>query len=227
MIRERRCAATGLSLSDDKLIRFAVSPDGVLVPDVAAKLPGRGVWVFADRQSIEAATRKGSFARSLKGPVKAPENLADQTEALLARRCLDLLGLTRRAGAIAIGAQQVEQAIRAKPALVLVEASDGAADGREKLQKLHLGLWKRPPLTVGCFSAEELGMALGRDRVIHACLLQERMAQGWAVEIGRLSGFRAIVPGSWPDSWRGLGLGDADAGPRPAAAPSETPSDDI
>ena len=226
MLRERRCVATGQSLPEAKLIRFALAPDGLLVPDVAAKLPGRGVWVSSDRESIEAAVRKGGFARSLKAPVRAPENLADQVEALLARRCLDLLGLTRRAGAIAIGAQQVEDAIRARPALILVEASDGAADGREKLQKLHVGLWKRPAPTVGCFTAAELGMALGRDRVIHACLLQERMAQGWAVEIGRLSGFRAIVPGSWPDSWRGLGLGDADAGPRLAAAPSETASDD-
>src|SRR5262249_38367716 len=135
---------------------------------------------------------------------------ADQTEALLAKRCLDHLGLMRRAGALAIGATQVDAAIRAKPALALVEASDGAADGRGKLHALHVGLWGEPPI-VGCFKAEELGMALGRDRVIHACLLQERMALGWAAEIGRLSGFRAIVPGSWPDSWRGLGLGGADA----------------
>ncbi|MES1199491.1 MAG: RNA-binding protein [Pseudomonadota bacterium] len=225
-VRERRCVATGQSLPEHLLVRFAVGPGDVLVPDVAAKLPGRGAWVSADRQSLESAIRKGGFARSLKGPVKVPDGLVEQTEALLAKRCLDHLGLMRRAGALAIGATQVEAAIRAKPAFALVEASDGATDGREKLQALHIGLWKRAAPRVGCFSGEELGMALGRDRVIHACLLQERLAQGWAAEIGRLSGFRAIVPGSWPDSWRGLGLGDADAGPRPVTASSRTTSDD-
>ncbi len=204
-----------------------MGPNDVLVPDVAAKLPGRGVWVSADRQSLETAIRKGGFARSLKGPVKVPEGLVDQTEVLLARRCLDFLGLMRRAGALAIGATQVEQAIRSGPVRALVEASDGAVDGREKLQALHIGLWGAPAPGVGCFTAEELGMALGRDRVIHACLLQERMALGWAAEIGRLSGFRAVVPSSWPDSWRGLGLGDADAGSQGSAlAPSETTSED-
>ena len=209
--RERRCVATGQSLPEHLLIRFAVGPNGTLVPDVAAKLPGRGVWVAANRQAIEDARRKGAFARSLKGPVQVPESLADQTEALLHRRCLELLGLARRAGAVAIGATQVEQAIRARPALARIEAADGAADGREKLQALHKGLWGAAPFTIGAFGGEELGMALGRDRVIHACLLQERMAQAWSAEIRRLSGFRAIVPGSWSDSPRGLGLGDADA----------------
>ena len=97
----------------------------------------------------------------------------------------------------------------------LIEAADGAEEGREKLMSLHIGLWGRPPAAVGCFSAADLGVALGRERVIHACLLQERLAMGWAAEIGRLAGFRAIVPGSWPDSWRSVswGLGGADAGP--------------
>jgi hypothetical protein len=80
--------------------------------------------------------------------------------------------------------------------------------------RLHIGLWGRPAAAIGCFSAADLGVALGRERVIHACLLQERLASVWAAEIGRLSGFRPIVPASWPTPWRslGLGLGGADAG---------------
>lgn len=213
--RERRCIVTHQSDSDAHLIRFAPAPDGAVVPDVAAKLPGRGAWVRADRASVEQAACKGAFARAFKTQVKVPADLAGLTESLLARRCLDHLGLARRAGAIAIGATQVEAAIRGKPAFTLVEAADGAAEGREKLMSLHIGLWGRPPPAVGCFFAAEMGVALGRERVIHACLLQERLALGWAAEIGRLAGFRAIVPSSWPDSWRSVswGLGGADAGP--------------
>jgi len=182
---------------------------------VAAKLPGRGAWVSANRASIEQAAKKGAFARAFKAQVKVPAGLADSVEAQLARRCLDQLGMARRAGAIAIGATQVEAAIRTKPALMLIEAADGAHEGREKLMSLHIGLWGRPPAAVGCFSAEELGVALGRERVIHACLLQERLAEAWAAEIGRLAGFRTLVPASWPTPWRsfGLGLGGAETGP--------------
>jgi predicted RNA-binding protein YlxR (DUF448 family) len=221
---ERRCIASGESQAEARLIRFALSPDGVVTPDVASKLPGRGAWVRADRESLNLACRKGAFSRAFKAEAKiVAENLAEQTEALLARRCLDQLGLARRAGALALGATQVEGAIRARPAFLMVEAADGAEEGREKLMSLHIGRWGRPAAAVGCFSAADLGVALGRERVIHACLLQERMALAWAVDIGRLAGFRAIVPGSWPDSWRtvGWGLGGADAGSRGARARGE------
>lgn len=216
--RERRCIVSQQSLPEARLIRFALAPDGAVTPDVAAKLPGRGAWVSANRASTEIAGRKGAFARAFKAQVRTAADLGDQVEAQLARRCLNLLGLARRAGALAIGATQAEAAIRAGAAKLLVEASDGAEEGREKLMSLHIGLWGRPPAAVGCFTGEELGVALGRERVIHACLLQERLALGWAAEIHRLSGFRAIVPSSWPDSWRsvGWGLGGADAEPETA-----------
>jgi len=217
-IRTRKCAASGEILPESRLIRFALGPDKSLVPDLAAKVPGRGVWVEARRDRIEQARKKGGFARSLKAELKISDDVADLTEALLFKRCLDHLGLIRRAGALAIGQSQVEAAIRKAPVWLSIEASDGAEDGRTKLANLYFGLWSRHPAMVGCFSAAELGMALGRDRVIHACVLQERLARAWAAELSRLSGFRAIVPDSWPESWRSVGLGLGDAGAEPSGS---------
>jgi len=188
-----------------------LGPGDVLVPDVAAKLPGRGVWVTATREALAKAIKTGAFAKSLKAHTKAGPDLIEQTEALLARRCLELLGLGRRGGAIALGATAVEAAIRERPPYMLIEAADGEADGRERLVRLAYGLWRVEPPLCGAFLAAELGMALGRDRVIHACLLQERLALLWTAELGRLSGFRAIVPSSWPPSWRTRRLGPSDS----------------
>lgn len=198
-------------LPEERLVRFVLGPEDRIVPDVAAKLPGRGVWVRAERAAIERAVKRGGFARSLKQQAEAPRDLADQVESLLARRCLDLLGLMRRAGALAAGFDKVEAAIRRARPHALIEASDGAADGRDKLFRLALGLWGALPHVSAAFAAAEMGVALGRDHVVHAVVLDERMAQRWAAEIGRLSGFRAIVPASWPDSWR------APEGGRPGA----------
>ncbi|MGE3301960.1 MAG: RNA-binding protein [Hyphomonadaceae bacterium] len=192
--RERRCVVTGDTPPEADLVRFALSPDGVVTPDVAAKLPGRGAWARADRETVMTAVKRNAFARAFKAAVKAPSDLADAVEAALARRCLDILSMGRKAGAITFGFDQVEAALRGGPVHGLIEAADGAADGREKLRRAAGG---RPIAMVGCFTAAELGMALGRDRVVHACWLQERMARLWAVEIGRLSGFRAVTPESW------------------------------
>jgi len=211
-VRERRCVATGETLPEASLVRFVLGPGDVLVPDVAAKLPGRGVWVTSTREALARALKTGAFAKSLKAQAKAPADLADLTESLLARRCLELLGMARRGGAIALGATAVEAAIRERAPYMLIEAADGEADGRERLVRLAYGLWRAEPPLCGAFQAAELGMALGRDRVIHACLLQERLALLWTAELGRLSGFRAIVPSSWPPSWRTRRLGPSTTG---------------
>ncbi len=178
-------------------MRFAIAPDGGVYPDVAAKAPGRGVWIKADRASVDLAVKKGAFPRGFKGEAKPPLELSDLTQAALARRCLDLLGMGRRANALAAGFQQVEEAIRRARPFGLIEAADGGEDGRERLYRLHCGLWGEPRFLVGCFTAAELGVALGRAHVVHACWLHERLAERWASEIGRLSGFRAILPAGW------------------------------
>jgi predicted RNA-binding protein YlxR (DUF448 family) len=201
--RERRCIVTGETPEESKLLRFALAPDGRVVPDVLAKAPGRGAWILSQRTHVEKAVRGNLFARAFKTRAEPAKDLADSAEAALAARCLSILGLGRKAAAIAIGFDQVDGAIRATRPLGLIEAVDGSADGRGKLLALARGLWSDDPPLVGCFSGVEIGVALGRDRVIHACWLQERMARLWAGEIARLAGFRAITPDGWGiGSWR-------------------------
>jgi predicted RNA-binding protein YlxR (DUF448 family) len=218
---ERRCIATLQRQPQGRMIRFVLSPDGEATPDLAARLPGRGAWVTASREALDLAVRKGAFSRAFKTQAKAPAGLPDQVETLLARRVLDMLGLAKRSGDLILGFEQVREWIRAERPGCLIEASDGAADGRSKL----LGLLKAAHaadeagpgfvdvagLVAGCFSAGELGMALGRERVIHACLKQGRFADAWMGELARLSGFRRL----WPAEWRFVDAGPADAGHRP------------
>jgi len=183
--RERRCVATGEVKPEGLLLHVALAPDGTLVPDLAAKLPGRGGWVSADRASINLAGRKRLFSRAFEQPVTAPDDLADRFEALLQTRALSLLGLSRRAGTLAMGYDGARR----------IEASDGARDGRAKLDRLaaaaHPGL-----KTAGCFTAEAIGGALGRTGIVHAVLGQGPEAVAFGAVIGKLAGFREIDPGA-------------------------------
>ena len=194
--RERRDIVTGEVMDETRLIRFVPGPEGVVTPDLARKLPGRGLWVAADRASVETAVRKGLFARAAKAKVAAPSDLAGLVEGLLKRRLLSGLGLARRAGDLASGFEKVSAAIAAGRAAWLVEASDGAADGRRKL----LGKTrKQSPATpiFGVFNAEELGLALGAENVIHTAFLAGRAADRWTQDAHRLSGFCPLLPESW------------------------------
>ena len=78
----------------------------------------------------------------------------------------------------------------------LIEASDGAADGRRKILNVARKSPK-PPQLCGLFDAEELGLALGAENVIHTAFLAGRGADRWTNDVRRLSGFRPLLPESW------------------------------
>jgi predicted RNA-binding protein YlxR (DUF448 family) len=194
--RERRDIVSGEVMEEPQLIRFVPRPDGVVVPDLARKLPGRGLWVAADRTSVETAAKKGLFARAAKAKLSAPPALADQVEMLLKRRLLSGLGLARRSGDLTSGFEKVSAAISSGRAAWLIEASDGAPDGRRKMLA-QVRKQPRPPGLFALFTAEELGLALGLENVIHTAFLAGRAADRWALDVQRLSGFCPLLPESW------------------------------
>jgi predicted RNA-binding protein YlxR (DUF448 family)/ribosomal protein L30E len=194
--RTRMCVVSRALRPERDLVRFVVGPEGRPVPDLAAKLPGRGIWVTASRGDVDAAVRKQAFARSQKSFVRSAPALADDVERLLVRRCLNYLGLAARAGELVFGFDQTKAALTRRPVVALIEASDGAADGRDKLLRLAAHL-DEPPVLVAAFTGGELGLALGRDYVVHAALEKSGLAAKFLAEIRRLSGFRRICPADW------------------------------
>jgi uncharacterized protein len=183
---ERRCLVTREVGERDRMIRFVLDPAGRVVPDVDGRLPGRGMWLSADRNVLNKALAANLFARAARARVQVAADLADQVERLLVGRALDCLGLARRAGQVALGFDQVRACLRSSSAGVLIAAADGAADGQRKLRRLAPDL---PVITA--FSRAELGAALGREGIVHAVVAPGGLAGRLMSNVRRLAGFRA------------------------------------
>jgi len=196
---QRRCIASRESGPTDRLIRFVLGPDAQVVPDLAAKLPGRGVWVTADRALVEKAVAKKLFSRAFKAQAAAPADLADRLEALLAGRLIDLIGLARRAGQAVTGFEKVRAKLKDGSAGALVQASDGAQDGKTKVARLAREVPK-----IEVLNSKELGLAFGRDFAIHAALDRGGIADRVIAEATRLGGLRLVgrysEPAGEPDT---------------------------
>lgn len=189
----RRCLADGVTRPVETMIRFVVSPDGVVVPDVAGRLPGRGFWLSARRDAVKTACAKKLFAKAARSSVVVAAELDAEIERLLVRRCLDLIGMGRRAGQAVVGFEKVRGYLRGAGAGVILAASEGAANGREKIAALAPGV----PV-IELFSGDELGAALGRGHAVHAVLAPGPIADKLLSEAARLAGFRspgAVEPG--------------------------------
>ncbi|TMV73185.1 RNA-binding protein [Thioclava sp. BHET1] len=187
---ERRCIATGEVQPKAGLIRFVIGPEGEVVPDILGRLPGRGIWVSADPAALKKAMSKGLFARSARQPVKVPDNLAGEVETALARRVVDLVSLARKAGEAVTGYEKVKDWLVKGRAQVLIQASDGSERGKAKLH---------PPVGknrfIGCLTAQELGLAFGREHAIHGALGAGGLTTRVVEEAARLAGLRGRIGG--------------------------------
>jgi hypothetical protein len=181
----RRCLATRAVRPKAVLLRFVVGPDGTLVPDLAGRLPGRGLWITPERDIMALAAAKNLFAKAARERVVVPSDLVDRVVLLLLRDLLDRLGLARRAGQAVAGFEKVRALLVEGAAGLLFAACDGAADGRRKLRLLAADV----PL-VECLSSAELAAALGRDTVVHAAVRQGSFAERLAMAAVRLEKMR-------------------------------------
>ncbi len=185
----RRCIASGELRPKAELIRFVADPGGTVVPDLAGRLPGRGLWLSPRREHLERACARNLFAKAAKAPLRVPEDLPARVEALLSRRCLDLIGLAKRAGQAVSGYQRVASRLASGGVAVLLAAVDTAEDGRRKL-RAAARTQNPAPRVVEVFTAEELGRALGQAARAHVAIAPGGFAERLAMEATRLSGLR-------------------------------------
>jgi hypothetical protein len=170
----RTCIVTREALPAERLIRFVAAPDGAVVPDLRRRLPGRGVWVTADAESVRTAERKRLFSRGFGEEVKVEPGLADRVTGLLREASLSALSLARKAGALVTGFTKVESALASGEVVALIHAAEAGGDGVAKLEsaaRRRLGTAAGDLPVIRIFDGGELDLAIGRTNVIHAALL--------------------------------------------------------
>jgi len=187
---QRRCIVTRATGDRAKMIRFVVGPERQIVPDLAAKLPGRGMWLSARHDVLETARAKGAFARAARGSVTVPADLAAVIRAGLVRRVTDQLGLARRAGQAVSGFAKAREWVTLGRAAGVIQADDGSVEERARLLSGARAIWVAWPLP-----AAALGAVFGRDHAVHVAVAPGRLAEALLNEVERLSGMsgQAIV----------------------------------
>jgi uncharacterized protein len=182
---ERRCILTGERADAASLVRLAISPDGLVLPDVRGKAPGRGAWLGVSRVELDAAGMgklRGALARAFKGaPLTIPDDLGARIESQLAAASMDRLGLEAKASYLLTGSEKIAKAARAGQVALLLHASDSSADGRGKLdQAWRVGMEAEGSGQGGLIlpvDREALSMALGRQNAVHAAILGKAAAK--------------------------------------------------
>ncbi|MBI1244698.1 MAG: RNA-binding protein [Alphaproteobacteria bacterium] len=180
----RRCIVSGRTGPRASFVRFVLGPDSTVVPDLAGKLPGRGLWVSADAGSIRRAADKNAFAKAARASAKVPADLPERVGQLLTRRAIETLALCRRAGQAAQGFEKTKEAIAKGRCGLLVAASDGSPAERARIGGAGI------PVASG-LTAVEMGEAFGREHAVHAAIASGNLAERLREDLARLAAYRA------------------------------------
>jgi hypothetical protein len=183
-LAERKCLISQGSSPKSGLIRFVTSPDGVVVPDILEKLPGRGYYVSANKKVLEEALKAKVFSHGAKIQVTVPEGLIYEIDRQLARRVVDLVSIARKAGKAVTGFEKVKGWLADGRAKILLQASDGSERGKDKLWTPEGGRF------FGCLNSQELGLAFGRGHAIHAAISPGGLSLRVVNEAEKLRGLR-------------------------------------
>jgi predicted RNA-binding protein YlxR (DUF448 family) len=215
---ERTCVVTREAKPVDALIRFVVAPDGSIVPDLKRKLPGRGVWVTADKTSVATAVKKHLLEKAFEGKVTVDSALAERVDDLLLAAAAGALALARKAGGLIAGFGKVESALASEPVIALIHAAEAGADGVAKLQGAARRRFGESGLPViRSFGGEQLDLAFGRTNVIHAALLAGPAGANVLARVQDLVRYRGnegLPDGSFGRSFDALTeVNDLSAGP--------------
>jgi predicted RNA-binding protein YlxR (DUF448 family) len=193
----RQCAVSRAHAEPNELIRFVAGPEGQIVPDLARRLPGRGVWVGATRDLVRTAIQRKVFSRSLKQPVSVADDLDQLIERLMARRLAEAISLANKAGLLVTGFAKVEERLDKGQVTVLIHASDGAPGGATKLDRkfqASAGPEIFEQAVVKELTGPELDLAIGRSNVVHAAASEGGASLRILQEAARLRRYRSGEP---------------------------------
>lgn len=186
-LAERMCIVTREVRDESRLIRFVRGPNGFAVPDIARKLPGRGVWVGLSRNLVAEAVRKRLFSRGFGADTQADPGLPDLTGDILRKAAASYLSLAKKAGEAVTGAAKVADMVGTGRARIVLHALEAAANGRAKIDSRGTGEVE----TITFFTSSEMDLAFGRTNVIHAAVARGGLADKLLAAVRRVELYEA------------------------------------
>lgn len=194
-------------------MRFALSPQKTVTPDLRCKLPGRGLWLKADRATIVEAIKKNSFARGFREKALVSDDLVDMIEKLTRIDALHTLSLANKAGHVITGYEKIKRALAKGNVKWLLHAMEASRNGSDKLDR-YFGPTRQerededdlastaprktgdpidhknvPGILSALFTGDELSLALGRPNVIHIGLKPGAMAKRFTFALQKCGAF--------------------------------------
>ncbi|MBF0294228.1 MAG: DUF448 domain-containing protein [Magnetococcales bacterium] len=181
----RRCAITRNRRPREALLRFVADGTGLLIEDLAGRLPGRGIYVLPEAARVTALLTRHKMVGEQQDAVLA------RLAAGLTKRLLDALGLAKRAGGCVTGQREVEALLKHARKPLLLLATDAGAGARERLE--HATQGKEEVEVLEILNQEQLGTIRGGRSVAVAAVTNPGLGERIRIDAARWRSFMQVA----------------------------------
>ena len=171
-------------INKDDFIKISLSPDNKLIPDLSDKLPGKSVWLPADKALIVDILRKEDLKTYFGVSKIFSSDLVSLIETVLRKRILSSISMTKKTGALAIGLDAIKtQLIQKRHCLIIV------AKGAKSLAGKSFFVSKNISVFESLLEQRDLEKSTGKINVKYVGIFSKNFKKTIQVDLNKLKGF--------------------------------------
>ena len=172
------------SINKDNFIKICLSPDNILIPDLCDKLPGKSVWLPADKALIVDILRdedlKTYFGIS---KIYSPD-LVSIIEMVLRKKIVSSISMTKKSGVLAVGLDAIKaQLIQNSHCLIIVAMGAKGLANKSYFASENVSVFE------GLLEQKDLEKSTGKINVKYVGVFSKNFKKTIQVDLNKLKGF--------------------------------------
>ena len=183
LCEKKMCHITKKMHPSEVMIRFVLSPSNVFTLDLFNEFDGKEFYVLASRKIL---VKMKDFASNKFGRDFQQENLISRIDSILLKRIVSLIALSRKAGKVIIGHEQIQRYLLTNKIELLLQARDGSEN-----RKKNLTLPRSQTSRINCLNRKELGIPFRRDAITNVGFLKSSFTNPLIFDTARLGNLRS------------------------------------
>ena len=184
MVLNKKIFLNSSSINKDDFIKICLSPDNKLIPDLRDNLPGKSVWLPADKTLIDDILRKGDLKTYFGVSKIFSPDLISIIEVILRKKILSSISMAKKSGVLAIGLDAIKtQLIQKRHCLIIV------ARGARSLADKSFFVSKNISVFESLLEQKDLEKSTGKINVKYVGIFSKNFKKTIQVDLNKLKGF--------------------------------------
>ena len=149
---------------DNQMIRFIISDDNFLIPDLYNNFKGKEFFVKSSKEELKIFSENINERYT---KLFNKNNIVEVIENIILKHIIGIIGLARKAKKVVIGFDEIKIQLKKNKVYLLLQAESFS---KKRERQINLPVYQKCKLN--CLTKEELGKAFGKKNIANVGFLK-------------------------------------------------------